>query len=66
MSPVSRQWRSLDQLADDPSFVSRVAQEFPSLADALALGQRVAEDLLARGAGALIAQERSRLAVSAP
>jgi hydroxymethylbilane synthase len=37
-----------------------------SLADALALGQRVAEDLLARGAGALIAQERSRLAVSAP
>jgi hydroxymethylbilane synthase len=37
-----------------------------SVADALALGQRVAEDLLARGAGALIAQERSRLAVSAP
>jgi MoCo/4Fe-4S cofactor protein with predicted Tat translocation signal len=37
MSPVSRQWRSLDQLADDPSFVSRVAQEFPSLADALAV-----------------------------
>jgi MoCo/4Fe-4S cofactor protein with predicted Tat translocation signal len=37
MSPVSRQWRSLDQLADDPSFVARVAQEFPSLADALAV-----------------------------
>jgi MoCo/4Fe-4S cofactor protein with predicted Tat translocation signal len=35
MSPVSRQWRSLDQLADDPSFVARVVQEFPSLADAL-------------------------------
>jgi hydroxymethylbilane synthase len=37
-----------------------------SVADAIALGQRVAEDLLARGAGALIAQERSRLAVSEP
>ena len=37
-----------------------------SLADAIALGQRVAEDLLARGAGTLIAEERSRLAVSAP
>jgi molybdopterin-containing oxidoreductase family iron-sulfur binding subunit len=36
MSPVSRQWRSLDQLAEDPAFVARVAQEFPSLADALA------------------------------
>ena len=37
MSPVSRQWRSLEQLADDPSFVARVVQEFPSLADALAV-----------------------------
>jgi hydroxymethylbilane synthase len=37
-----------------------------SMAEATALGQRVAEDLLARGAGALIAQERGRLAVSAP
>ena len=37
MSPVSRQWRSLEQLADDPSFVARVAQEFPSLAEALAV-----------------------------
>ena len=36
MSPVSRQWRSLDQLAEDPTFVARVAQEFPSLAVALA------------------------------
>jgi molybdopterin-containing oxidoreductase family iron-sulfur binding subunit len=36
MSPVSRQWRSLDQLAEDPALVARVAQEFPSLADALA------------------------------
>lgn len=37
-----------------------------AVADAVALGQRVAEDLLARGAGALIAQERGRLGVSAP
>jgi hydroxymethylbilane synthase len=37
-----------------------------TIADADALGQRVAEDLLARGAGALIAGERSRLAVAAP
>ena len=37
MSSVSRQWRSLEQLADDPSFVARVADEFPSLADALAV-----------------------------
>jgi hydroxymethylbilane synthase len=37
-----------------------------SVADAVALGQRVADDLLARGAGTLIAQERGRLAVSAP
>ncbi len=37
MSSVSRQWRSLEQLAEDPSFVARVVQEFPSLADALAV-----------------------------
>jgi hydroxymethylbilane synthase len=37
-----------------------------AIADADALGQRVADDLLARGAGALIARERSRLAVAAP
>jgi hydroxymethylbilane synthase len=37
-----------------------------STADATALGQRVADDLLARGAAALIAQERGRLTVSAP
>ena len=36
MSSVNRQWRSLDQLAEDPSFVARVVQEFPSLAEALA------------------------------
>jgi MoCo/4Fe-4S cofactor protein with predicted Tat translocation signal len=36
MSPVNRQWRSLGELADDPSFVARAAQEFPGLAEALA------------------------------
>ena len=36
MSPVSQQWRSLKQLADDPSFIALAAQEFPSLAEALA------------------------------
>jgi molybdopterin-containing oxidoreductase family iron-sulfur binding subunit len=29
-------WRNLEQLADDPSFVARAAQEFPGLAEALA------------------------------
>ena len=37
-----------------------------SVADAVALGQRVADELLARGAGDLIARERGRLAVPAP
>jgi len=36
MPPVGRQWRSLELLADDPSFVARAAQEFPGLAEALA------------------------------
>ncbi|MGH6849363.1 MAG: TAT-variant-translocated molybdopterin oxidoreductase [Methylocella sp.] len=36
MSPVSRQWRSLEELADDPTFIARAAQEFPGLAEALA------------------------------
>ena len=36
MSPLSPQWRSLEQLADDPDFISRAVQEFPSLAEALA------------------------------
>ena len=35
MSSLSPQWRSLEQLADDSSFVARVAQEFPGLAEAL-------------------------------
>ncbi|MGH6838332.1 MAG: TAT-variant-translocated molybdopterin oxidoreductase [Methylocella sp.] len=36
MSPVSRQWRSLEELANDPSFIARAAEEFPGLAEALA------------------------------
>jgi MoCo/4Fe-4S cofactor protein with predicted Tat translocation signal len=36
MSPLTRQWRSLDELAEDPSFLARAAQEFPGLADSLA------------------------------
>lgn len=35
MSPMNRQWRSLAELADDPSFIERAKQEFPSLAEAL-------------------------------
>jgi MoCo/4Fe-4S cofactor protein with predicted Tat translocation signal len=37
MPPMNRQWRNLNQLADDPLFVARAAQEFPSLAEALAV-----------------------------
>jgi MoCo/4Fe-4S cofactor protein with predicted Tat translocation signal len=33
---MTRQWRSLDELADDPSFLARAAQEFPGLAESLA------------------------------
>jgi molybdopterin-containing oxidoreductase family iron-sulfur binding subunit len=36
MPPLNPQWRSLEHLADDPSFVARAAQEFPGLAEALA------------------------------
>jgi MoCo/4Fe-4S cofactor protein with predicted Tat translocation signal len=36
MSPLSLQWRSLEQLADNPNSVARAVQEFPSLAEALA------------------------------
>jgi len=35
MSPLTRQWRSWQELADDPLFLARAAQEFPSLASAL-------------------------------
>jgi MoCo/4Fe-4S cofactor protein with predicted Tat translocation signal len=36
MSLLSLQWRGLEQLADDPDFVARALQEFPTLAEALA------------------------------
>ncbi|MGO4834641.1 TAT-variant-translocated molybdopterin oxidoreductase, partial [Rhizobiaceae sp. 2RAB30] len=36
MSPVTGQWRNLEQLADDPSFLARATQEFPGLAEGLA------------------------------
>jgi MoCo/4Fe-4S cofactor protein with predicted Tat translocation signal len=36
MPSVSKQWRSLKELADDPSFTARAAQEFPGLSEALA------------------------------
>ena len=39
MSQVSGQWRSLEELAEDPAFVARAAQEFPGLAEALASPQ---------------------------
>jgi MoCo/4Fe-4S cofactor protein with predicted Tat translocation signal len=32
---MSRQWRSLEQLANDAGFVARAAQEFPFLAESL-------------------------------
>ena len=37
---MNGQWRNLEQLADDPSFVARAAQEFPGLAEALASPHR--------------------------
>jgi MoCo/4Fe-4S cofactor protein with predicted Tat translocation signal len=39
MPPLSRQWRSLEELARTPSFVAHAAQEFPSLAAALGAPQ---------------------------
>ncbi|MBN8908245.1 MAG: TAT-variant-translocated molybdopterin oxidoreductase, partial [Rhodospirillales bacterium] len=33
---MNTQWRSLRQLADDPAFIARAAQEFPALAEQLA------------------------------
>ncbi len=39
MPQVSGQWRSLEELTDDPMFVARAAQEFPGLAEALASPQ---------------------------
>ena len=36
MPPLTRQWRSLEELTRSPTFVARASQEFPSLAAALA------------------------------
>ena len=36
MPQVNHQWRSFEQLTQDPAFLARVEQEFPGLADALA------------------------------
>ncbi len=36
MSSVNPQWRGLDELANDQSFVARASEEFPMLAEALA------------------------------
>ncbi|MBV9777105.1 MAG: TAT-variant-translocated molybdopterin oxidoreductase [Acetobacteraceae bacterium] len=35
MNPIARQWRSLAELENDPAFLERAAQEFPSLREAL-------------------------------
>lgn len=37
MSPLKQQWRSLSELADDPSFIARAKEEFPSLTESLDL-----------------------------
>jgi MoCo/4Fe-4S cofactor protein with predicted Tat translocation signal len=35
MSSLKRQWRSVEELANDPSFLARAVQEFPALAGSL-------------------------------
>ena len=39
MPSLNRPWRSLEELANDPDFVARAAQEFPSLAEGLSAPQ---------------------------
>jgi MoCo/4Fe-4S cofactor protein with predicted Tat translocation signal len=39
MPPLKRQWRSLEELGNDPSFLERAKQEFPSLSEALSAPQ---------------------------
>jgi len=39
MPQVNHQWRSFEQLMQDPAFLARVTQEFPHLANALAAPQ---------------------------
>ncbi len=40
MTPVPRQWRSIAELENDPAFLARASNEFPSLRDALAKPQQ--------------------------
>lgn len=51
---------------DGSRFLSAQGAGPASIADAVSLGQRVADDLLAHGAGELMARERARLSVDAP
>jgi hydroxymethylbilane synthase len=51
---------------DGSHSLSAQGESHVSVADAVALGERLAEELLARGAGELIARERGRLAQAAP
>jgi hydroxymethylbilane synthase len=51
---------------DGSAHLSAQATAPASVSDAVALGERVAEDLLARGAGELIARERGRFTVEEP
>jgi hydroxymethylbilane synthase len=51
---------------DGSHCLSAQGESAASVADAVALGERLAEELLARGAGELIARERGRLAQAAP
>jgi MoCo/4Fe-4S cofactor protein with predicted Tat translocation signal len=51
MPPLTRPWRSLEELANDADFISRAAQEFPSLAEGLSapLDRRRVLKLMAAG-----------------
>jgi hydroxymethylbilane synthase len=51
---------------DGSAYLSAQATAPASVSDAVALGERVAEDLLERGAGELIARERGRFTVEEP
>ena len=46
---MTRQWRSLNELAQDPVFVARAAERFPSLAESLSFDRRSAMRLMAAG-----------------
>ncbi|MBV9117346.1 MAG: TAT-variant-translocated molybdopterin oxidoreductase, partial [Acetobacteraceae bacterium] len=54
MNPTPRQWRSLAELENDPAFLERAAQEFPSLREAL-MAPRQRRQMLRLVAAALAA-----------